>query len=72
MKRKRQTADETLKSTKSGKRPIKSKLALLKKGKRSKKSSNFDVEIMVHTSARPSEQDTTGGLSVMFGKPSNS
>jgi ribosomal protein L1 len=61
--KKRQTADE-IRPKRSGKKPIKSKLALLKKNKRSKKSNKFDVEIMVSESNRHSEQEVSGSINV--------
>ena len=53
---KRSTADSHAKPKKKSK-PIRSKLALLKKNKRSKRADNFEVEIKVGKTQRVREQE---------------
>ena len=55
---KRSTADSRhAKPGKKKSKPIRSKLALLKKNKRSKRSDNFEVEIKVGKTAREREEE---------------
>jgi len=58
-RKKRATADNKSGTGKKRSKPIQSKLALLKKNKKSKKSNNFDVEIMVSRSSRPTEDESS-------------